>query len=163
VKLLIIAILLLTPIIGQSVTVYKCKDENGKTVFSQQPCGDAVEEMNVTNPRGGLGKPQSNKTAQQQLRDLQKLRDKPRRTGRKKRSRCAHIQSVTRRNMIVKRQLFKCMTKAEVRKVLGSPHSRHTGSRGNRDESWHYHYMGGASTHIFFDDDGLVKSWSGRR
>jgi len=162
-KSLKITILLLTPIIGQSATVYKCKDENGKTVFSQRPCGNAAEEMDVTNSRGGLGEPSKNKTAQQQFRDMQKLRYKPERTAKKKRSRCGHIQSITRRNMLVSRQLFKCMTKDEVRKVLGSPHSRHTGSRGNQDESWHYHYWRGASTHIFFDADGLVRSWSGRR
>ncbi len=64
-KSIIITILLLTPIIGQSATVHKCKDENGRSVFSQQPCDGNTEKMNVTNKRNGLGKPPSNKTAQQ--------------------------------------------------------------------------------------------------
>ncbi len=163
-KSIIITTLLLTPVIGESATVYKCKDEYGMTVFSQQPCGNKSEEIYVTNPQSGLGKPPSNKTAQQQLRDLQALDDRRKRTVKKRKvGGCSYIQSVTRRNMVTSRKLFKCMTKSELQRVLGPPHSRHTGSRGNADESWHYHYEDGPSIHVFFDAAGLVESWSGWR
>jgi hypothetical protein len=152
-------------ICGQApaATIYKCVSSDGKTTFSQHPCSEQAEELDVTNPRSNAGNVPAGKTALQQLQDIRKLRDKPKRTSKQKNGGCDHLSSTRRRNMVVQDKLFKCMTKSELKKVLGSPHSVHSSSQGAADESWHYHYLGGASTHVFFDKNGLVETWSGWR
>lgn len=73
---------------------------------------------------------------------------------------CSYIQSTERRNMVVKRKIFRCMTKRELNRVIDrEPDNRHFESNGG--ESWHYHYRNGDSLHVFFDNQGRVESWSG--
>ncbi len=75
-KSIIITILLLTPIIGQSATVHKCKDENGKTVFSQRPCGDSSEEVTFKPaPLVGSGKNAKSTDYKQANQEMDRLID----------------------------------------------------------------------------------------
>ena len=73
---------------------------------------------------------------------------------------CPKLSSTERRNLLVSKKLFKCMTQSEVERVFErGPDSVHTDSDG--ESSWHYHFQNGSSSHIFFNSESKVESWSG--
>ncbi len=52
-KLLLLILILLSPAIFAD-EIYKCIDEKGKTLFSQRPCGDTAEKIEVRDATDGI-------------------------------------------------------------------------------------------------------------
>lgn len=170
---LAIAALCLAGTATQAATVFKCTDDQGHTVFSQTPCAPPGEgdRLHVDDPGPGVMPPRS---PMEQLEAMRQIREGGA-TGagvpREQRSAptyggsqddCAQLSHIRRRNMVVGNEMFRCMTKSELRSVMErEPDSVHSSSSGS--ESWHYHHPDGSSTHVFFDSEGLVRSWSGWR
>jgi hypothetical protein len=91
-------------------------------------------------------------------------RDRVKRNRRSKRSRsqCPELDSTQRRNLLVGRELFKCMTQEEVIRVMEQePFKRRSDSSGL--QSWYFKHKDGSSTRISFREDGRVKGWSKSR
>lgn len=153
--------------------LFKCTNAEGHTVFSQTPCaqigaGDQVRMRKPdSRPMYSEGA-REGKSATEQLEEMRRIRGPraadlpPAMPSASNRDRCPQISEIQRRNMIVGDQMFKCMTKREVRDVIGrAPDHVLTDSDGW--ESWHYYGANGVMVDVYFDGKGLVRSWSGWR
>lgn len=63
----LVAALVATPAFGQ---VYKCKDSKGKQVFSDMPCSESAQVVNVRPPRGETPDGWRDDAWDRQFRDL---------------------------------------------------------------------------------------------
>ncbi|MBE2293987.1 MAG: DUF4124 domain-containing protein [Phycisphaerales bacterium] len=119
-----------------SQTVYKCSKPDGTTAFSQTPCGDEAEAMQVKPmPMTGLGG------------DLT--------PGQK-----AMVQSYNHRIDAEKGQVRVGMTMEEVRRSWGSPDKKNTSFvAGHSHEQWVYRRGSVQSQYLYFED-GMLTSWN---
>lgn len=54
IRILPVILAILIPHVAAGGQIYKCTDENGRSVFSQTPCGDQAETMDV-EPQAPIG------------------------------------------------------------------------------------------------------------
>ncbi|MFP3979177.1 DUF4124 domain-containing protein [Marinobacter sp. KMM 10035] len=127
--------------------VYQCT-ANGQTVFSDQPCGDDAKELDH-KPAPAIGGRFDTGT------DVEFYKPPARQNSSSEES-CPYINSTELRRLTIQNKITRGMKPADVRRSWGSPSSISTGRR----TQWAYHYTGGSSSYVYFEN-GCVVNWNG--
>jgi len=162
----VISTLIIQPVLA--VKYYRCKDQRGNTVFSQDPCGpNAVEGTVKETPRAINDGASSNRNAVQQLENYRKsLKQIDNITGWKSKASpsktepCDNVSRMQLRNARVSRDIMKCHSEDDIRHIYGMPDSVSTWSdKSAYDTRWRYHHENEGKIYVYFKD-GLVSRWS---
>lgn len=138
-KALAFFLLLMTTPCLSFAAVYKC-EVNGQVSFSDAPCGQGSQRINVeAPPKSGmrLDRGTNIQTYQPPQRKEVKSRPDP----------CPYINSTELNTLIIREQVKTGMKPEHVKKSWGSPSSINTSSGGIR---WAYHWPNGNSNYVYF-------------
>ena len=161
-KKTICAIAALLPMALTAGGIYKCVGPDGQTVFSQTRCSANATLQStdrISQPRTETRSPI------EQLEAMRAIRGQSRKPSAStpqsaEDDGCPHIGAITRRNKIVGREVFLCMTRDEPRRVIGrGPDNSSIESDG--DTWWHWHSASGNSFHARFDAQDRLRYWKG--
>ncbi|MDO3722238.1 DUF4124 domain-containing protein [Marinobacter sp. chi1] len=131
-----------------SAAIYKC-EVGGKVSFTDEPCGDAAERVQVdAPPKSGMRLDTGTDIETYQPSKLRKKESKP--------TSCAYINSTELKTLIIKERLKTGMKPEHVRKSWGAPTSINTSSGSVQ---WAYHWPTGNSNYVYFKD-GCVSNFS---
>ena len=138
---------------GAQAQLYKCTDDNGRTSFSDKPCGGALSsdanaiEVTPENFGGALA-------TEKQIKESQQHSPAPRSYSNPRASQgtCKQFTSTELRKAIIQKQVMVGMTASDARRAWGSPW-RVNGSQ--------YAYWWGDKSAYFYIERGCVSRVDG--
>lgn len=127
--------------------VFRC-EQNGNTVFSDQPCGEDAESVELRDNRIG-GSFNQNLPAQEAADPEEQAKESE---PEKEAGTCRFINSTDLRRYLVREQVVRGMTREHVRRAFGNPPETYTSPQ----EVWIYQtrYYGALYelTYVYFRD-----------
>jgi hypothetical protein len=143
-----------------AASVFRCSDAGGNVSFNQHGCppDSQVEHQRTRTPnllssepiQGEIGDqyfPSQNRESPERFREIVVIGEREEVCGNL-------ISPRERRQAIIRNQVRKGMTRADVESALGKP-DRISGTNGQ--VRYHYKAKKGASQQVAFDEDGCVK------
>lgn len=113
--------------------VFRCNGAEGNTVFSDTPCGEDAEAIQIRDNRIG-GRFNQNLPAREAVEPKQKGKNEEPSENPSEPETCRFINSTDLRRYLIKEQVVKGMTREHVRSAFGDPPETY----GNPREVWIY-------------------------
>lgn len=131
--------------------VYRCNDAEGNTVFSDTPCGEDAEAIQIRDNRIG-GRFNQNLPAPEAMEPESHEKTAKASEAESEPETCRFINSTDLRRYLIREQVVEGMTREHVRSAFGNPPETYGGPR----EVWIYQtrYYGALYelTYVYFKD-----------